>query len=95
MASGVGTATLDFGLGSQIASVAVTGEADIQATSHCDAFIQANDSTADYTDYQHMMLAAFVDFVCGSVVAGTGFTINAISRMKLTGTVKVRWVWSD
>lgn len=95
MAGAQGTATIDFGTGGQVASVAVTGQAAISLTSSAAAFFQGNDSTADNSDYQHMMAPLAIQCVCNAIVAGTGFTINAFSQWKLTGTFTVRWVWSD
>ena len=97
MAGAVGSATIDFGTGagSQIASVAVTGQTAISSTSAVEAFLMGNDSTADNTDYQHRMAVMAISFVATAIVAGTGFTINALSDWQLRGTYKVRWVWSD
>ena len=50
MSSATGTATIDFGAvpGSNEASVAVTGQTSILATSKADAFIMADDTTSDH-----------------------------------------------
>lgn len=95
MATGI--ATIDFGThpGSNEASVAVTGEATITATSKVEAWIMADDTTSDHTANDHKYFAAFVALTCGTPSAGVGFTIYARSLEKLVGTFKVRWVWAD
>lgn len=95
MAQGIGTATLDFGAGSNEASVSVTGQTGISATSKADAFVMADDTTVDHTASDHRYLAALAGFTCGTPTAGTGFTIYATSTQKLEGTYKVRWAWAD
>jgi len=96
MASGVGEATLDFGAhpGSNEASVAVTGQADISATSNVEAYVMADDTTSDHDADDHRYFAAFAALTCGTP-SGTGFTIYARSIEALTGQFKIRWVWSD
>ena len=93
--SAIGTATLDFGTGSNEASVEVTGQASILATSKTDAFIMADDETSDHTASDHRYLACLAGITCGTPVAATGFTIYGTSTQKLTGTYQVRWVWTD
>ena len=95
MAGAQGIAVIDFGGGGQVASVIVIGQPAISATSSTAAFLQGTDSTADHSDFQHKMAVLAMSFVCDKIVAGTGFTINAFSQWKLTGTFTVRWVWSD
>ena len=95
MASATGTATISFGSapGANTTSVAVTGQSAILSTAKCDAYFMASDTTSDHTANDHLYAAALMTLVCGSVSAGTGFTINAVSVHKLTGTFTVRWVW--
>ena len=97
MANGVGTATIDFGAfpGANEAAVAVTGQTGISATSKAEAFIMADDTTADHTAGDHRYAAALMGLTCGTPTAGTGFTIYARSTEKLQGTFALRWVWSD
>lgn len=94
MASATGTATIDFGSapGSTRATIAVTGQAGIGSGSHCEAFLMG-DSTASHNAEEH----AFIPMVlrCRDVIAGTGFTIQATSDLRLTGTFTIRWVWAD
>lgn len=97
MANATGTATIDFGgfPGSNEASVVVTGQTGIGATSKAEAWIMADDTTSDHTTNDHKYLGCFAAFTCGALVVGTGFTIFARSPEKLTGTFALRWVWSD
>jgi len=95
--SAIGTATLNFGAfpGAQEASVAVTGQGSILATSKAEAFFMADDSTSDHTVNDHRNVGLFARLICGTPTAGTGFTIHARSTQKLQGTYQVRWVWAD
>lgn len=88
-----GTATLNFGAvpGGQLAQVDVTGQTAILSGSNIEAFLQANDSTADNNAYQHRIVP--MRLRCGNVVAGTGFTIYCLSDWTLFNTYLVRWVW--
>lgn len=97
MANGTGTATIDFGAapGSNEASVSVTGLTSILATSKAEAFVMADDSTADHTASDHRYVELFMSLTCGTPTAGTGFTIYARAIDKLTGQFALRYVWSD
>ena len=97
MANAIGTATLDFGAspGSNEASVAVTGQATISATSKAEAWVMADDTSSNHTASDHRYFAALAGLTCGTPVAATGFTIYARSTQKLSGQFTVRWVWSD
>lgn len=88
-----GTAVLDFGsrtLASQYASVAVTGQTEIASDSAVEAWIM-RESTANATADEQSI--APIRLTCGDIVAGTGFTIHAVSEWELDGTYAVRWVW--
>ena len=89
-----GTATLDFGAtpGTNHVSVAVTGQGAIGANDHVEAFMQGNDSTATHNVYEHMIVP--IRLSVSDIIAGTGFTINAITELRLDGTFKCRWAWS-
>jgi hypothetical protein len=95
--SNQGTATIDFGAwpGSNEASATVAGQADIEATSGVEAWFMGDDTSADHTAADHRYAPCFIHLTCGSIVAGTGFTIFARSTEKMTGTWSVRWVWAD
>ena len=87
-----GTATLNFGSapGTNVVTVAVTGQGAIGSGSHCEAWLMG-DSTADHNAVEHAV--APIRCSCGSIVAGTGFTITAICDWRLTGQFTVHWVW--
>ena len=97
MANGLGTATLDFGAepGANEAGIAVTGQAAILATSSVEAFVMANNASANHTAADHRYFVALAGLTCGIPTAATGFTIYARSTQKLTGQWLVNWVWSD
>jgi hypothetical protein len=97
MATGQGTATIDFGAfpGTNEASVVVGSQATISATSKVEAYIMGDDTTADHTASDHRYLASLVGLTCGTPSAGVGFTIYAYGPNKLSKTYTVRWVWAD
>jgi hypothetical protein len=97
VATGLGTATIDFGAhpGSNEASIAVTGQTGISATSKAEAYIMADDTTSNHTAGDHKYADALAGFTCGTPTAGTGFTIYGRSIHKLTGQFSIRWVWAD
>jgi hypothetical protein len=97
MSSATGTATINFGAypGSNEASVAVTGQTSILATSKVEAFVMGDDTSTDHTAADHRYFALFAALSCGTPTASTGFTIHARSAEKLTGQWTVRWVWVD
>ena len=95
MATGQGTAVIDFGTGKSETFVAVTGLSTISGTSKCDAFIMADDTTASHSASDHRYLACLAGFTCSTPTAGVGFTIYATSMTKLRGTFQVRYVWAD
>lgn len=97
MASGTGTATIDFGghPGSNEASVAITGQAAIGTGSSAEAWFMADDTSADHTAADHRYAATFISLTCGTPTAATGFTIYGRSHEKMTGEWSVRWVWAD
>lgn len=97
MASGTGTATIDFGShpGSNEASVAVTGQSAIQTTSKAEAFFMGDDTSSNHTASDHKYAPTFISLTCGTATAETGFTIHARSHHKVTGQFAVRWVWAD
>lgn len=87
-----GAATVDFGAapGTNIATTVVTGQTDILSTSSVDAFLMA-EATADHNAYEHIVVP--LQIIASDIVAGVGFTINAVSDLRLTGTFAVRWSW--
>lgn len=97
MATGQGTATIDFGAqpGLNEATIAVTGQGSILATSSAEAYVMADDTTTDHTANDHRWFDQFVTLTCGTPTAGTGFTIYATSTYPMAGTFKLRYVWAD
>ena len=97
MASGQGTATIDFGAapGANEASIAVAGQATITATSKAEAFVMGDDTSADHTANDHRYVVCWLGLTCGTPSAGVGFTIYGRSIEQLVGTFTVRYVWSD
>lgn len=95
MATGTGTATLDFGAapGTNIVSVAVTGLTGLVATDHVEAFMMGTDSTATHNAYEHMV--APIRLSVTSITAGSGFTITGVTDYRLTGTFKIHYVWAS
>lgn len=95
MATGQGTATIDFGAfpGSNEASEVVVSSG-ITADSKAEAYIMGDDTTTDHTASDHRYAAALMGLTCGT--PGTGsFTIYARSTEKLQGQFAVRYVWAD
>lgn len=92
--SATGTATIDFGAapGSNEASI-VFSDAAVTGTSKADAFFMAGDTTADHTANDHKYAGLFMALSV-DVTNGVGGTIYAQSPHKMTGTFKVRWVWT-
>jgi len=97
MATGTGTATIDFGAypGSSEASVAVTGQGSILGSSKAEAYVMGDDTSSSHTAADHRYFAALVGLTCGTPTAAMGFTIYARAMDKVQGTWTVRWVWAD
>ena len=95
MSGGTGEAILDFGAGSNEASVAITGLADILATSKAEAWVMGDDTSTDHTATDHRYLSALASFSCSAPTAGVGFTVYATSLQKLTGQWTVRFTWQN
>lgn len=97
MANGQGTAIINFGglPGSNEASIAVTGQTTISATSKAEAYIMGDDTTSNHTSSDHKYVDILAGFTCGAPTAGVGFTIYGRSVHDLTGQFSIRWVWTD
>lgn len=95
MATGQGTAIINFGTGANEASIAVTGLTGILATSKAEAYVMADDSTSDHTANDHRYFNLLVKLTCGTPTAGTGFVIYGNCVDKINGTFTVRYVWAD
>jgi len=93
-----GQTVIDFGAfpGSDRATVAVTGQSSILATSLVEAWLDATVAgTADHSPDEHSMAAAGgVGITCQAIVAGTGFTIVGASSIgRVVGKFNVAWAW--
>lgn len=90
-----GTAVLNFSASpSDYASVAVTGQGSILATSRVEPFFMGS-TTGDSDEEDHLMAAHNIELVCTIPTAGVGFTIHAFVLQGLTAnTFNVQWVWS-
>jgi len=97
MSTGQGTVEIDFGPfpGANEAFAVVAGQASILATSNCEAFVMADDTTVDHSASDHRYFTALAGLACGTPTAGVGFPIHATSTEKLQGLFKVHWVWAD
>jgi hypothetical protein len=90
-----GQAIVTFGAfpGTDIASLASTGQSSILGTSLVEAYLDPTAAdTAEHSSDEH--LVADIDVRCSALVAGTGFTINLIGRDTIHyGHWNVIWVW--
>lgn len=92
----VGQTTIDFGTAAARtvdASVVVTGQAAILSNSKVEAYLMG-DTSADNSADEHIIGNSMLRLTCGSIVAGTGFTIFAIADFDLVGQFTVQWVWA-
>lgn len=94
--SATGTATIDFGAfpGGFDASVVVTGQAAITGSSAVEAWLVPA-VTADHSEDEQMLEPVYVFVPRSTVVAGTGFTIQARAEgvNRVYGQFNVGWVW--
>lgn len=90
---GSGTATLDFSTGSNEASVVVTGQTGILATSSVYLTVSADATSASHTANDHKYFLQFCSLTNNTPTANTGFTIFARSVHKLSGTWTISFSW--
>lgn len=81
-----------YGTGSQVASVVILDQSGITSGAHCEAFLMG-DSTNEHNRIEHLITP--MRLVCSDIVAGVGFTITAVSPVRLTGSFVVHYVWSN
>ena len=95
--SGTGTTQVDFGAfpGGFDASVAVTGQGSILASSLVEAWIFP-DATTDHSEDEHTLEPVVINVKKSSITAGTGFTITAtvLDKYGVYGKFNVAWVWA-
>lgn len=96
MANGVGSTTIDWGVfpGSNEASVVVTGQTEISADAHIEAWYMS-EVLGSKTANDHSYMSTLSSLACGNIVAGDSFTIYGRSTEKLQGSFTVHWVWSN
>jgi hypothetical protein len=97
MSTGQGTITFNFGAapGTNIVSTAVA-DAAIGAASNIEIFLTGLDSTATHNAYEHGIVALGpMQLAAISRTAGVGFTGQAATPLRLTGTILARYVWAD
>lgn len=88
-----GTVDFDFGTGSGTNVVqTVVSSASIGAGSKVELFLMGTDSTATHNTIEHQLLPlGGLSLQVVSVSAGVGFTAQAASMLRLTGTFTARW----
>lgn len=86
-----GVALLDFGdaPGSNLATVTIFGQTEILASSQCQAWMMASNTT-DHNETEHSI--ADIKLTCGNVQAGQGFDIVGFSSERLTGLWEIQWI---
>lgn len=97
MATGQGVVVFNFGSapGTNVVSTAVS-DAAISATSKVEIYLMGTDSTATHNAIEHQLLPlGGLSMTPLSVTAGVGFTAQAASLLRLTGTFTARYVWAD
>lgn len=89
-----GVIVIDFGAhpGKNEATVTVTGQAAILATSVAEAYVM-EEATADHTANDHAYFNNLATLTCGTPTAANGFPIKAVSEEMLQGTFNLRWIW--
>lgn len=98
MATGLGTVVFDFGSapGTNLVTTTITGLTTISGTSKVDLYLMGTDSTATHNAYEHAILPlGGLALTCINVTAATGFTAQAATTQRLTGTIAARYVWAD
>jgi hypothetical protein len=94
-ASSSGTITLDFGSGSNEASIALTGQSAILSTATIALSVSSDATSTSHTAADHKYFLEFCSLTNSAPVAGTGFTIYARSIHNLTGTWTIQYRWSN
>lgn len=97
MATGQGTVIFDFGAapGTNVVTTAVS-DAAIGASSKVEIYLMGTDSTATHNTIEHQLLPlGGLSLQIVSITAGVGFTAQAATLLRLTGTFTARYVWAD
>lgn len=91
-----GNAILNFGNapGTNTATVAVTGQTGISSvSSYAEAWVSCL-STTDHNFSNLKIIQQKTGFFVDTVIDNVGFTITATTELRLTGSIKVNWVWN-
>ena len=97
MVTGQGIVIFNFGTvpGTNVVTTVVS-DATISATSKVEIYLMGTDSTATHNAIEHQMLPlGGISLMPISVTAATGFTAQAMTTLRLTGTITARYVWAD
>lgn len=97
MATGQGVVVFNFGSapGTNVVST-VVADTTISSTSKVEIYLMGTDSTATHNAIEHQLLPlGGLSMTPLSVTAGVGFTAQAASLLRLTGTFTARYVWAD
>ena len=97
MATGQGTLTFNFGSapGTNVVTTTVS-DATISGTSKVEVYMMGTDSTATHNTVEHQLLPlGGLSLQVIAVTAGVGFTAQAATLLRLTGTFQARYVWAD
>jgi len=84
---------LDFGTGNNTATVFIS-DSTITSTAKVDTMVRADDTTSDHTANDHKYFPCFAQLIAVPI-GTTGIQLTGSSDHKLTGTFKVRVVWSN
>lgn len=90
---GSGTVVLDFGTGSNEASVVVGSQTGILSTAKVNLGVNADSTSGNHTASDHKWFLQFCSLTASTPVNATGFTIYARSVHKLVGTWVVQYNW--
>lgn len=97
MASGTGEIIFDFGAapGTNVVQTAVSVPS-ISASSDIEIYLSGLDSTAEHNAYEHsIVMLAGGQIAPISRTPGVGFTGQFATNLRLTGTIKCRYVFAD
>lgn len=92
----VGTTTVSFGAppGQSCVTVEVLNQVGITSDSYVECFIQASDVSADHNKDEHALIALYASVQPINInPSNNSFTIQVLTELRLTGDVKIRWVW--
>jgi len=83
-----GTATIDFGVGNNIATVTVTS-ASVTTASAIVVVVDGDGVTASHNAYEHRMVP--LKLTAGNIVNGVSFDIIATTELLLTGSFNLKY----